>query len=67
MKEELIKELDIYSDLMTWLNGRATEIKIIHEGKELVLWKSQDEISIEDTILEFCNKYKINIKEEVTI
>jgi hypothetical protein len=49
---------------LTWLNGRACPICIMHEGAPVVLWAPEDAISIEDAISRFTSDRQIDIFEE---
>ena len=46
---------------LTWLNGRACPISIIHEGAPVILWTPEDDISIEDAINRFTQERGIDI------
>jgi hypothetical protein len=52
-------------DLLTWLNGRAINVTVMHEDRPRTVWLPSDDISIEDKILRFCEEENIDIKEEV--
>ena len=54
-------------DLLTWLNGRATKILVIHKGKKRLLWQPADGTSIEDMILAFAKTNRIDILQEINI
>lgn len=56
-------------DAMTWLNGRVTSpIAVRHKGENHVLWTVErarsEGLTIEDAIVEFCNRNNINIEKE---
>jgi len=52
-------------DVLTWLNGRAIEIKIRDGGKTHVVWTPKDATSIEDMVLAFAKERGINIEAEI--
>ena len=52
------------TDILTWLNGRATVVTIMHDEKPVTLWLPSDGVSIEDSVLRFCNERNIDIKKE---
>lgn len=60
-------KIKVYSDLMTWLNGRAEKIIVFHDNKKVLVWDNLMGISIEDAIIIFCKKNKIDILKEITI
>ena len=60
-------KLNIYSNLLTWLNGRCKDIKIIHKNKTIKIWDSKMGVNIEDSILNFCKENRIDIKSEIGV
>jgi len=69
--ERKLRNCDITgNDMLTWLNGRAVEIRIAQSEKGLssgLLWHPDDAVSIEDRILAFTKKHGIDIKKEIDI
>jgi len=52
-------------DILAWLNGRATEIKVKDDGKTHVVWTPKDATSIEDMVLAFVKERGINVEAEI--
>jgi hypothetical protein len=52
------------ADMLTWLNGRAINITVMHEGKPNTVWLPSDDVSIEDRILCFTKEHDIDLLEE---
>lgn len=57
--------LEEKQDMLTWLNGRALLIVVMHDGKPEILWCAEDATSIEDMILNFCRKHNIDMAKEI--
>ena len=55
------------ADLLTWLNGRAIEIRVVHKSFPTLIWHPQDGITIEDSILIFADRNQIDIKKEIDL
>jgi hypothetical protein len=53
-------------EILTWLNGRTDKIKIYdNKGRKIIIWSPDLNISIEQAILNYINKNKINWKKEI--
>lgn len=52
-------------EMLTWLNGRAMKIKIVHNGRIVEIWEPCDGTSIEDMIISFVTDRNIDVRDEI--
>lgn len=53
------------TEQLTWLNGRAANLIVYHNGTQHLIWEPSMGIAIEDAINIFCKRYNIDWEKEI--